>query len=91
MRTVFCVLAALMVLSTQPVAAKEPGSAIPQADPGQRTHRLRLSGEPRSPIDPDPRVCRFYGRCPKGQPHCASEMPVLREVAPSRQVACHFA
>jgi len=65
-------------------------SAIPQADPGHRTNRLRLSGEPRSPIDPDPRVCRFYGRCPKGEPHCASEMPVLREVAPSRQVACHF-
>jgi oligopeptide/dipeptide ABC transporter ATP-binding protein len=66
-------------------------SAIPQADPGKRIGRLRLSGEPRSPIDPDPRVCRFYGRCPKGEPHCASEMPVLREVAPSRQVACHFA
>ena len=65
-------------------------SAIPQADPGHRTNRLRLSGEPRSPIDPDPTVCRFYGRCPKGEPHCASEMPVLREVAPSRQVACHF-
>src|SRR5260221_6438526 len=65
-------------------------SAIPQADPGHRTNRLRLSGEPRSPIDPDPRVCRFYGRCPKGEPRCAAEMPVLREVAPSRQVACHF-
>ena len=66
-------------------------SAIPQVDPGKRVGRLRLGGEPRSPIDPDPKVCRFYGRCPKGQPHCASEMPVLREVAPSRQVACHFA
>ncbi len=66
-------------------------SAIPQADPSHRTNRLRLSGEPRSPIDPDPRVCRFYGRCPKGEPRCAAEMPVLREVAPSRQVACHLA
>ena len=31
--------------------------------------RLRLSGEPRSPIDPDPNVCRFYGRCPRGVKH----------------------
>ena len=29
-------------------------SAIPQADPDKRVGRLRLGGEPRSPIDPDP-------------------------------------
>jgi oligopeptide/dipeptide ABC transporter ATP-binding protein len=66
-------------------------SAIPQADPDRKASRLRLSGEPRSPIDPDPRVCCFYGRCPKGEPRCSSEMPALREVGPARQVACHFA
>ncbi|WP_395714432.1 ABC transporter ATP-binding protein [Reyranella sp.] len=66
-------------------------SAIPQADPDKRIGRLRLSGEPRSPIDPDPTVCRFYGRCPRGEPRCSSEMPVLRTVGPARQVACHFA
>jgi oligopeptide/dipeptide ABC transporter ATP-binding protein len=66
-------------------------SAIPQADPAQRAGRLRLSGELRSPIDPDPRVCRFYGRCPQGEPRCASEMPLLRPAGSPRQVACHFA
>ena len=66
-------------------------SAIPQADPDKRVGRLRLGGEPRSPIDPDPTVCRFYGRCPQGEPRCSAEMPVLRTVAPARQVACHFA
>jgi peptide/nickel transport system ATP-binding protein len=66
-------------------------SAIPQADPTRRIGRLRLSGEPRSPIDPDPTVCRFYGRCPRGEPGCAAEMPLLRSVGPARQVACHFA
>jgi oligopeptide/dipeptide ABC transporter ATP-binding protein len=65
-------------------------SAIPQADPAQRADRLRLDGEPRSPIDPDPRVCRFYGRCPRGEPRCSQEMPVLRDAGPARQVACHF-
>jgi oligopeptide/dipeptide ABC transporter ATP-binding protein len=66
-------------------------SAIPQADPERRVGRLRLSGEPRSPIDPDPRVCRFYGRCPQGDPRCSSEMPVLRRIGEAREVACHFA
>jgi oligopeptide/dipeptide ABC transporter ATP-binding protein len=65
-------------------------SAIPQADPDHRVSRLRLSGEPRSPIDPDPRICRFYGRCPKGEPRCAAEMPALRAAGPAREVACHF-
>jgi len=66
-------------------------SAIPQADPARRIGRLRLGGEPRSPIDPDPSVCRFYGRCPRGEPRCAAEMPLLRSAGPARQVACHFA
>jgi oligopeptide/dipeptide ABC transporter ATP-binding protein len=66
-------------------------SAIPQADPEKRVGRLRLSGEPRSPIDPDPRVCRFYGRCPQGEPRCSAEMPVLRRAGEAREVACHFA
>ncbi|NDH62561.1 MAG: ABC transporter ATP-binding protein [Alphaproteobacteria bacterium] len=66
-------------------------SAIPQADPERRVDRLRLGGEPRSPIDPNPNVCRFYGRCPKGTPRCAEEMPLLRPAGAARQVACHFA
>ena len=52
--------------------------------------RLRLSGEPRSPIDPDPNVCRFYGRCPRGTDVCKITMPPLRRFG-DRAVACHFA
>src|SRR5271169_2328900 len=52
--------------------------------------RLRLSGEPRSPIDPDPNVCRFYGRCPRGTEACTKAMPELRAFG-ERRVACHFA
>ncbi len=66
-------------------------SAIPQADPARRVGRLRLGGEPRSPIDPDPRVCRFYGRCPRGTPRCAEKTPLLHPAGAARQVACHFA
>ncbi len=52
--------------------------------------RLRLSGEPRSPIDPDPNVCRFYGRCPRGTNACKTAMPVLRRFG-AHHVACHYA
>jgi oligopeptide/dipeptide ABC transporter ATP-binding protein len=54
------------------------------------SERLRLSGEPRSPIDPDPHVCRFYGRCPRGTDTCKTTMPVLRGFG-DRLVACHYA
>jgi len=51
--------------------------------------RLRLVGEPMSPIDPDPNVCRFFGRCPRGTDACKTAMPALRHMG-DRQVACHF-
>jgi oligopeptide/dipeptide ABC transporter ATP-binding protein len=54
------------------------------------SERLRLSGEPRSPIDPDPHVCRFYGRCPRGTEACKTTMPALRSFG-DRRVACHYA
>jgi oligopeptide/dipeptide ABC transporter ATP-binding protein len=52
--------------------------------------RLRLKGEPRSPVDPDPNVCRFYGRCPISASDCKTKAPALRRFG-SRHVACHFA
>jgi oligopeptide/dipeptide ABC transporter ATP-binding protein len=52
--------------------------------------QIRLTGEPRSPIDPDPNVCRFYGRCPHGTHDCTVAMPGLRRFG-AREVACHFA
>jgi oligopeptide/dipeptide ABC transporter ATP-binding protein len=60
--------------------------------PGQRlgAERVRLSGEPRSPIDPDPNACRFHGRCPIGQPLCATRAPPLHQLPGGRSVACHF-
>ncbi|PJI40938.1 ABC transporter ATP-binding protein [Ferrovibrio sp.] len=65
-------------------------SAIPHFGQDLNTPRLRISGEPRSPIDPDPKVCRFYGRCPQGTEACTQMMPLLQGVGPSHSVACHF-
>ena len=70
-------------------------SAIPHFEQermkgGHAAPRLRISGEPRSPIDPSPQVCRFYGRCPKGTLACEQSMPLLQAVGPGHSVACHF-
>lgn len=64
--------------------------AIPNFEVGSRQGRERLSGEPRSPVDPDPKVCRFYGRCPRGRDHCRDSMPVLQPADTAQAVACHF-
>ena len=67
-------------------------SAIPGAGvDGVAVERVRLQGEVRSPIDPSPTVCRFYGRCPQGAARCGSEMPLLREIDAGHTAACHFA
>jgi oligopeptide/dipeptide ABC transporter ATP-binding protein len=64
-------------------------AAVPRFGEDEAT-QIRLTGEPRSPIDPDPNVCRFYGRCPRGTHDCALAMPKLRRFD-AHEVACHFA
>jgi oligopeptide/dipeptide ABC transporter ATP-binding protein len=64
--------------------------AIPAVG-GRPEGREVLPGEPRSPIDPDPRVCRFFGRCPQQVERCRTEAPLLRVVRPDHYAACHFA
>jgi oligopeptide/dipeptide ABC transporter ATP-binding protein len=66
-------------------------SCVPEPGPAGTSRRIRLSGEPRSPIDPDPNVCRFYGRCPEGIERCAREMPMLRSFGDAHVAACHLA
>jgi peptide/nickel transport system ATP-binding protein len=66
-------------------------SAVPTVKGGRElaARRVRLSGDPPSPVDPPP-GCRFAGRCPAAQELCATREPALREVAPGHRVACHF-
>jgi len=64
--------------------------AIPSIG-GRPGEREVLQGEPRSPIDPAPDVCRFYGRCPQQRERCRTEAPLLREIAPGQVAACHYA
>jgi peptide/nickel transport system ATP-binding protein len=63
-------------------------AAIPRD--GDRGSRFALAtGEPPSPIDP-PSGCPFRTRCVLARETCREQRPVLREVAPGQQVACHF-
>ena len=55
---------------------------------GQRC--VVLQGDVPSAIKP-PEGCHFHPRCPRAEARCRVEAPVLRAIAPDRQVACHLA
>ncbi len=64
-------------------------SAVPKAQAGQRRkHRALLQGDVPSPINP-PQGCHFHTRCPEAQNQCREISPVLTEISPGHQVACH--
>jgi len=65
--------------------------SIPSLVPGADRQELgeAISGEPPSPVNP-PSGCRFRTRCPYSQQVCATEEPMMRELAPGHFVACHF-
>jgi peptide/nickel transport system ATP-binding protein len=68
-------------------------SAIPIPDPviEDRRERILLSGDLPSPANP-PDGCRFHTRCPfRQETRCHDERPPLRQIAPGRRVACHWA
>ncbi|MFD1176562.1 ABC transporter ATP-binding protein [Paenibacillus puldeungensis] len=64
-------------------------SAIPKPSPGRVRERIVLQGDVPSPANP-PTGCRFHTRCPFAAEKCSQVEPILTEVAPGRQVACHF-
>ncbi len=61
-------------------------SATPALRPAERRQRIRIHGEPPSPLAP-PAGCAFHQRCPLAVPRCAQVRPELREVD-GRLVAC---
>ena len=64
-------------------------SAVPVPDPRAARNRIILSGDVPSPLDP-PAGCRFHTRCPYAFDRCRTEVPAMKEVAPSHFAACHL-
>jgi len=67
-------------------------SAVPIPVPGIEATRQRipLVGEVPSPQSPPP-GCAFSTRCPDVIDRCRIEAPLVRTIAPGRDVACHLA
>jgi len=64
-------------------------SAVPRATAGGR-ERIVLGGDVPSPIFP-PAACVFHPRCPRfHKGHCDVELPLLRELEPHHEAACHY-
>jgi len=64
-------------------------SAVPLPDPSLKRVKRRVEGDVPSPINP-PSGCHFHPRCPYAEARCKVESPVLREIGPGHQVACHL-
>ncbi len=69
-------------------------SAVPETDPRKRKKRIVLKGDVPSPVAP-PSGCRFHTRCwlreRLGNPErCVAEEPLLRDIRPGQQAACHY-
>ncbi len=76
---------------TQALLAAVPSvrASMAAANKHERRSRLRLSGDPPSPINLPP-GCRFASRCPRVESQCHHTAPVLREITSDHQVACHL-
>jgi oligopeptide/dipeptide ABC transporter ATP-binding protein len=66
-------------------------SAVPHVRRDPPPYRLRLEGEPPSPLS-RPTGCSFHPRCPRAEERCVLEEPALFSVTglPARLSACHF-
>jgi oligopeptide/dipeptide ABC transporter ATP-binding protein len=63
-------------------------AALPRR-PGARAERIRIDGEPPSPLNPPP-GCPFHTRCPWAMPVCSEVRPELRPTAEGALAACHL-
>ncbi len=64
-------------------------SSVPSMD-GARDSLEPIKGAPPDPLDL-PSGCAFHPRCALATERCRRERPRLREVAPGRASACHYA
>ncbi len=64
--------------------------SVPEIPAGRIQRKITLRGvEMPSPVAP-PSGCRFRTRCPGAKQRCTDIEPVLVDITPGRQVACHY-
>ena len=64
-------------------------AAVPLPDPSLKRTKRRVEGDVPSPIRPPP-GCHFHPRCPYAEARCKVEAPILKQIAPGHEVACHL-
>ena len=64
-------------------------SAVPIANPHNKSNPEILEGELPSPANP-PKGCKFHTRCKHCMERCHDEPPAMTEVEPGHFVACHL-
>jgi peptide/nickel transport system ATP-binding protein len=62
--------------------------AVPRLEPGRRRRREVAAAPPPTPTDHP--GCSFADRCPRAEARCRVAAPLLRDVGPDRQAACHL-
>jgi oligopeptide transport system ATP-binding protein len=96
-RVIVMYLGKVMEISTYRQLYENPGhpytiallSAIPHINPDKSPERIKLSGDPPSPMElPD--GCRFSTRCPNVMEKCRTEGPDLVQIEEGHYVACHL-
>jgi peptide/nickel transport system ATP-binding protein len=65
-------------------------SAVPDPRAPLDADAVKEGGEPPQVVDPKP-GCRFRARCPLAVDRCSVETPLLRDLGPEHQAACHVA
>jgi peptide/nickel transport system ATP-binding protein len=62
-------------------------SAVPRLEPEAGVGKIRLAGDPPSPIEP-PSGCHFHPRCPHAMPQCRTQYPPAYARSASHTVNC---
>ncbi len=96
-RVLVMYLGKVMEISTFRQLYENPGhpytkallSAIPHINPDKIQKRIKLNGDPPSPMEL-PNGCRFSTRCPNVMEKCKIEEPGLVNIQDSHFVACHL-
>jgi oligopeptide/dipeptide ABC transporter ATP-binding protein len=63
--------------------------AVPRIGKRRARNGGTIRGEMPSPLNP-PSGCVFHTRCPRAEPVCAADVPVLRQLRAGQSAACHF-